>query len=332
MTASVDIVLRTKDRPVFVERALRSIGQQTFTDWRIIVVNDGGDAATLESVIASAGLTDRVLVLHHDTSHGRWPSANHGVREADAPLLVLHDDDDAWHPDFLRRGVDYLAEHEDAPGVVGRIEIVWESVEGDRLVEQRREVFQPQLTAPFLGDVLLFNRFVPIGFLYRREIHEVLGEYREDLAVVGDWDFNRKVLTRWPLEYLGDDVLAYWYQRPGVQGTLGNSVIAEERNHRHYDKWIRDAHLREHVQRDGDGDLLYLTKFVDQRIWDLEHHADHLAGADADRVAQVGRDLDAVRHEVGTMRREILESFERSRSLSSRVSGVWRRISGNPRT
>ncbi len=174
------------------------------------MVNDGGDRSVLDGVIARAGVSDRVEVVHHESSRGRWPSANHGLDAATAPLVVLHDDDDAWHPDFLRRGVDYLAAHEDAPGVVGRIEIVWEDQE---LVEQRREAFQPQLTAPFLADVLLFNRFVPIGFLYRKDIHEVLGQYREDLAVVGDWDFNRKVLTRWPLEYLGDDVLAYWYQR-----------------------------------------------------------------------------------------------------------------------
>lgn len=328
MTAAVDIIMRTKDRPIFVDRALRSIDRQVFTNWRIIVVNDGGDPSVVEDVIAQANLTDRVEVLHHASSQGRWPSANHGLDVATAPLVVLHDDDDAWHPEFLQRGVDYLAKHGDAPGVVGRIEIVWED---ETLVEQRRERFQPQLTAPFLADVLLFNRFVPIGFLYRREIHEVLGQYREDLAVVGDWDFNRKVLTRWPLEYLDEDVLAYWYQRPGVHGALGNSVIAEQSSHLHYDKWIRDARLREHVQREGDGDLLYLTKFIDQRFWDLEHHANGLAETDAERFHHVSRELETLRHELDSVRHDILTSFERSRSLSSRLSGVWRRITRNPR-
>ncbi len=292
------------------------------------MVNDGGDRSVLDGVIARAGVSDRVEVVHHESSRGRWPSANHGLDAATAPLVVLHDDDDdARHPDFLRRGVDYLAAHEDAPGVVGRIEIVWEDQE---LVEQRREAFQPQLTAPFLADVLLFNRFVPIGFLYRKDIHEVLGQYREDLAVVGDWDFNRKVLTRWPLEYLGDDVLAYWYQRPGVLGALGNSVIAEQSNHLHYDKWIRHARLREHVQREGDGDLLYLTKFIDQRFWDLEHHANALAEADAERARQAGHELAVLSDHLDAVRQDVLTSFERSRSLSSRISGVWRRITGNP--
>ncbi len=38
---SVDIVMRTKDRPVFLARALDDVLAQTFTDWRLTIVNDG---------------------------------------------------------------------------------------------------------------------------------------------------------------------------------------------------------------------------------------------------------------------------------------------------
>ena len=272
--ATVDVIVRTKDRPLFLERALRSITGQSFEDWRVVVVNDGGDPDVLRGVLGRFDLDGRVHVVEHEESRGRWPSANAGVEAAEAPFLVLHDDDDSWHPDFLREAVAHLETHDDQVGVVSRIEIVWETFDGTAFTEDGREVFQPQLTAPLLADLLLFNRFVPIGFLYRRELHEVLGPYREDLAVVGDWEFNLRVLTRWPLEYLGDEPLAYWHQRPASTGVDGNSVVAEERNHRHYDRWIRDARLREHVQREGAGDLLYLTKFVDQRFWDIEHHVD----------------------------------------------------------
>lgn len=268
--AEVDVVVRTKDRPLFLRRALRSIGSQTFERWRVILVNDGGDAELVRETVAEVGLADRVTIVDHETSRGRWPSANAGIERADAPLVILHDDDDSWHPEFLQRATDYLTARPDTVGVVSRQEIIWERVEGSTIVETGREVFQEQLTAPLLGDTMLFNRFVPIGFLYRRELHEILGPYREDLAVVGDWEFNLRILTRWPLEFLDDAPYVYWHQRPGATGADGNSVIAEDRHHRHYDAMVRDARLRAHVQEAGQGDLLYLTKFVDSRIEQAE--------------------------------------------------------------
>jgi glycosyltransferase involved in cell wall biosynthesis len=274
--ATVGIVVRTKDRPHFLARALRSITAQTYGDWQAFVVNDGGDPVAVAGVVGDLAAEDRarVTVLDHPESLGRWPSANAGVAAATqsgASYLVLHDDDDSWAPIFLERAAAYLDAHPLAPGVVSRIEIVWEtgSAEGG-YVETGREMFQGHLHDPLLGDTLLFNRFVPIGFLYRRELHEEIGPYDETLSVVGDWSFNLKVLAKWSLEYLGEEPLAFWHQRPGTTGVDGNSVISAGRDHEKYDALVRDAALRSYVGEHGLGLVLYLTKFIDRRLVDVE--------------------------------------------------------------
>jgi glycosyltransferase involved in cell wall biosynthesis len=272
----VSVIVRTKDRPEFLKRALRSIADQTLADWECVIVNDGGAPAAVDALVER--LPDqhrtRVRVLHRERAHGRWISANAGVLASTAPLIVLHDDDDTWHPEFLERACDYLDDprNRNRGGVVSRIEIVWEQREGDRYREVEREMFQPQLTAPTLGDTLLFNRFVPIGFVYRRRLHEELGLYDERLPVVGDWNFNLKVLTRGPLDYLHPVTpYAYWHQRRGEAGAEGNSVIAAGAQHRRYDAMLRDEALREYVGEHGIGLALYLTKFIDQRFVDVEN-------------------------------------------------------------
>ena len=270
----VAVVVRTKNRPRFLDRALRSIAGQTMADWECVVVNDGGDPAGVDEMIARVPEEhrDKVRVLHRQTSHGRWASANAGVSLTSAPYLVLHDDDDSWHPEFLERAAAYLDREGNLQrgGVVSRIEIVWERVDGGDYVELGRELFQPDLTAPTLGDTMLFNRFVPIGFVYRRAMHDELGMYDERLPVVGDWDFTMKVLARGPLEYLDDGPFAYWHQRPGHAGIDGNSVISAGAEHRKYDAELRDAALREYVREYGPGLPLYLTKFIDQRFVEVE--------------------------------------------------------------
>ncbi|MFJ4253045.1 glycosyltransferase family 2 protein [Microbacterium sp. NPDC090003] len=270
----VSIVVRTKDRPDFLERALSSITGQSFADWEAIIVNDGGNPAKVAALVAGlprATDRDRMRIIDHEESRGRWVSANAGVLAATGEFLVLHDDDDSWHRDFLARAVEYLDAHADRQGVVSRIEIVWEHEENGRFVVDEREEFQAQLTAPLLTDTLLFNRYVPIGFLYRRSLHAEIGLYDEKLPVVGDWDFNLKVLSRGPLEYLGDEPLAYWHQRRGATGDSANSVAGARSDHAKYDASIRDEALRSWVEDNGSGLVLYLTKFIDQRFVDVEN-------------------------------------------------------------
>lgn len=266
------VIVRTKDRPDFLRRALASITGQTLADWECVIVNDGGDPAAVDELIAAlpAEHLARVRAVHHESSRGRWVSANAGVLATTAPLLVLHDDDDSWHPEFLARTADYLDARPDRSGVVSRIEIIWERRAGAGFEPVRREIFQERLPVPTLADTLLFNRYVPIGFVYRRDLHAELGLYDERLPVVGDWNFNLKVLARGPLEYLADEPYAYWHQREGDEGPSGNSVIASRGAHAEWDALLRDEALREYVAEHGTGLVLYLTKFIDRRFVEVE--------------------------------------------------------------
>ena len=264
----VGIVVRTKDRPDFLKRALQSVTSQTYGSWTAVIVNDGGDAAVADRIVAELPEADRarIVTVHHDSPRGRWQSANAGVLATSTPLLVLHDDDDTWHSTFLERAVTYLEANPTRNGVVSRIEIVWER-RGDVGFEVvSREQFQADSTDPLLSDQLLFNRFVPIGFLYRRRLHEELGLYDESLPVVGDWAFSLRVLTKAPLEYLADEPLVRWHQRVDPQGADGNSVRGASDDHRRYDARVRDEALREYVDLHGAGLPLYLTKYIDQRL------------------------------------------------------------------
>lgn len=271
--AAVAVVVRTKDRPLFLRRALRSIAEQTFTDWECVVVNDGGDPGPVDDAVAefSGSRPGQVRALHHEHPRGRWVAANAGVLGTSAPLLVLHDDDDSWHPEFLQRATEHLAEHTEAVGAASRIEILWEQRSGDGFEITKREIFQEHLQDVTLSETLLFNRMVPIGLLYRRSLHEELGLYDDALPVVGDWAFYLKVLARGPLPFISDTPYAYWHQRLDDDSGHGNSVTDEGGVHIRHDWLIRDEALREHVAEHGLGLVLYLTKFIDRRFVDVEN-------------------------------------------------------------
>lgn len=269
-SSRVGIVVRTKDRPWFLARAFDDISAQRYQDWTVCVVNDGGDAARVDAVVSALApaVRSRVVVEHNETSSGRPAAANLGVRALRAEYIVLHDDDDLWSRDFLFETVRHLDTHPLDAGVVATTEIIYESPDarGDGFGEVGRAPFWPGMTLITYSDLLQVNRFVPIAYLYRRRIHDDVGWYRENLLAAEDWDFNLRTAARHPIGFLSGEPLAFWMQRKGVGGDLGNSMFVLAEEHERYDRVIRDEALREYVEREGPGLPLYLTRFIQDEV------------------------------------------------------------------
>lgn len=264
-TARVGIVLRTKNRPWFLARALADVVAQEFSDWHVHIVNDGGDPDPVDSCVADLEIDqrERVSVTHNIESLGRSAAANRGVDALDVEFIVLHDDDDLWHPRFLTETVAWLDAHPDDVGVVVRTEIVFEvATDHGGFTESTREVFWADIDEITYIDLLEVNRWVPISYLYRRSLHARVGLYDESVHAAEDWDFGLRTLIRHRVGFLDGVPLAFWMQRRDVLGELGNSMFTLADDHERYDKRIRDNALREYAATHGAGLVLYLTRLI----------------------------------------------------------------------
>lgn len=264
----VGVAVRTQNRPWFLARALDDIRAQTLPADTIHVVDDGGDAAAVDAVVARVddGFRSRIVVTHNAAPAGRSAAANQAVRGLDTELVVLHDDDDLWHVSFLDRTVAWLDCHPDDIGVMVRTEIVYEAARQGGFRAVARAPFWPGMTAITYSDLLQVNRAVPISFLYRRILHDEVGWYREDLHAVEDWEFYLRTALRHHIGFIGGESLAYWMQRRGVEGETGNSMYALAGEHSRYDALVRDEAMREYVARFGPGLPLYLAKYIQDEV------------------------------------------------------------------
>lgn len=263
----VHIILRTKNRTMLLARALDDILAQSIDDWDVTVVNDGGAADEVDRLVGEReeGFAGRVAVIHNSVSRGMEAAANQGILSREAAFIAIHDDDDTWHPDFLARTREWLSANDEALAIAVRTEIVWERIDGDAVTELDREIFLPALRDVTLFDLVRFNTCVPISMLYRSSALHAVGLFDESLPVTGDWEFNVRLAFRGAIGFLPDTPLAYWHQRPGQGGVMGNSVIALRHEHASADRLVRDRALR----KGDDSDLglaLYLTRYLDERF------------------------------------------------------------------
>lgn len=265
----VSIVIRTKDRDLLFRRAVDDVLGQTLADWRLIVVNDGGDPVLVDAVMEqrAARLDGRAEVIHVDGGTGSMEAAaNLGAQRAGGEFVIIHDDDDTWAPEFLQVMVDALEVDPEAVAAAGRTEIVLERLEADRCVELRRIPFVPPGEIVTMYDLLQTNRFVPIALLVRRRVYDEIGWYDPALKAVGDWEFNLRLVRHGRVLFVGDEPIAFWHQRPHATGAASNSVHGESLDHLQFDRRVRDVALQEYIERNGIGGLLYLSKYIEETM------------------------------------------------------------------
>jgi len=246
---SVAIITRTKDRPLLLERAARSVAGQTYPNIRWIVVNDGGDPEPVHDVLEGS-LVDpgRIAFLSHPESLGMEAASNAGIRVSTAELIVIHDDDDSWEPDFLEQAVTFLNRHDGLyDGVVCHSTHVEEIISGNTVLECGRRPFNNWLQNVQIAEMAAGNVFPPISFLFRRSLWESLGGFDETLPVLGDWDFNLRFLMEADIGVLPLPLANYHHRSEEGEDTGGNyanSDSGSENPHVAYSAILRNRYLR----------------------------------------------------------------------------------------
>ena len=254
----VSIITRTRDRPVLLRRATDSVlGQEDPPSFQWIVVNDSGDPLVVENLLELArdSLEHQLVILHLENSQGMEHASNQGIACAKGEFLAIHDDDDSWEPGFLRKMADWLAapDHSDYAGVACHSIRVEECLAGDEVQILRESPFNSWLKEVSAWSMLEQNPFPPISFLFRRRAYDTAGPFDESLPVLGDWEFNLRLILRWPIGILPEPLARYHHRIDTREGPLANSITA---GHDRHQKW--DNNLRKRWAKDPPGENLPL--------------------------------------------------------------------------
>ena len=100
----VSVIIAVYNGAATIDRALESVFAQTFSDYEIVVVNDGSTDDTASVLSRHA---DRIRVITQ-TNRGLSAARNAGARASSGEYLAFIDDDDEWMPAKLARCVPIL--------------------------------------------------------------------------------------------------------------------------------------------------------------------------------------------------------------------------------
>jgi len=174
-----------------IVEAIKSVQRQTFSDFELIVIDDGSSDQTLELLHS---ISDQRLKIFSYKNGGVCVARNRGISHATGEFIAFLDADDLWTPDKLELQLAVLQQHPTA-GVA----YSW-----TRFIDEQGKLLSASPSIFFEGNVyakLLIGDFIYSGSntLIRRQAIESVGEF--DPALGGgceDWDYWLRLAARWP--------------------------------------------------------------------------------------------------------------------------------------
>lgn len=215
----VAIILRTKDRPLYLRRAIRSILNQTYTGYHVYVVNDGGSYDKIQQVFSSLseGEKERFSFINLPVSTKRGGALAIGVNSASEDYIHIHDDDDTLEPEFLERTVSYLDDDKEKifSGVVTSNYDVGEQIIGDEIIEVSRRDDHGKRKGTVLKYSLYLAGLVaiaPISFLFRREAIKYVGSVNPNMDYIEDSEFFIRIMQYADIGIIQDILCSYHWK------------------------------------------------------------------------------------------------------------------------
>ena len=176
---SVSIITPCYNGERYVKETIESVLAQTYTDWEMLVIDDGSQDQSAAIIQSYADKDPRIQLISQENA-GSSAARNNGIRRARGRYIALLDADDLWDPEFLSKQIAYLTEKQ----------CVCVYCSYRRINENSQEIGHPTKARPFITtkDMKVMNQIGCLSGLYDREkygkiyLKEELKSLRDDYA------------------------------------------------------------------------------------------------------------------------------------------------------
>lgn len=221
---TVSVIIPAYKVAPYIRETLESVFAQTYTDYEVVVVNDGSpDTEELERALAPC--LGRIRYITQE-NRGAGAARNRGLRDARGTLVAFLDGDDIWLPSFLEEQVSFLRG--------GGYDLVYADAVlfGDTPAAGRTYM---ETASPSVGEVNFLSlihyrcNVITSGVLARREPIMKAGLFDETLRNSQDFDLWVRLVRRGArLSYQRKVLLRYRCQANSLSsGTPVNQVLRQ---------------------------------------------------------------------------------------------------------
>lgn len=180
----LSIVITCYNLGQYLDEALQSVLDQTYTNWECIIVNDGSPDNT-EDIANKWIAKDSRFEYLYKKNGGVSSARNLGIEKAKGAYIIPLDADNKLRPEFIKKTVTILDSHNEVDVVHGDAQLFGNK---DSLWKSK----------PFDIEEMVLNNYIDTCAGFRKSIWEDIGGYDENMPVYGfeDWDLWLRMAVR----------------------------------------------------------------------------------------------------------------------------------------
>jgi glycosyltransferase involved in cell wall biosynthesis len=255
MKELVSVVVTAYNAEQYIGEAIESIQAQTYTNWELIITDDGSNDSTFSIIKNLASEDSRIKPDSHENMGSISKCANHALKRASGRIVVRMDADDIMMPNRIEKQVKYLYEHPEITMV--SCDTMFISEKGKFMGIQRMPGFdKPEDTQNAIDNLKLIS-CPHTGFTtYLEKILEV-GGYNEQLKFCAeDLDlFTRMAEKGNTLIIIRETLMKYRMHSNSLMASITKSLIDQNAA-----DWVLDSLIR----RKKNQPELSFSEFLDQ--------------------------------------------------------------------
>lgn len=208
----VSVILPTYNRAHLLGRAIRSVLDQTYQDFELIVIDDGSTDNTNE--VVKSFNEPRIRYIRQELNRGPTVARNIGINAAKGKYIAFQDSDDEWLPEKLKKQMSIF---EISPERIGVVYTGFYSIKCGR-----KKYIPDKKVKIFEGDIyqeLLKKNFVGTpAAIVRKSCFERVGMFNENLPCLEDWELFIRISKYYNFRFIDEPLLNAFFS-PGSIST-----------------------------------------------------------------------------------------------------------------
>ena len=215
----ISVVLPVYNCPEYVGQAIESILAQTFSEYELLIIDDG---STDETPSVLARYKDHRLRLFTQSNRGLAATLNRGIELARGQYIARQDQDDISYPDRFAKQIAFFEAHPNC-ALLGTWAEIWR---GNSKSDRQHK--HPSENALLHYELLLNNPFVHSSVMIRRLAIDHVGPYCTDSRRQPPEDFElwSRIARLYEVANI-PEVLHIYREVPGSMSRDGSSPFLD---------------------------------------------------------------------------------------------------------
>ena len=210
----VSVIIPTYNRADLLPRAIKSVLNQTFKDFELIIVDDGSTDNTKEVVKGFQKEDGRIRYIWQENSGGAAKPKNKGIKNSKGDYIAILDSDDEWLPEKLQKQLELFKNSSNPQiGFVSCHALIINEKNGKKLeyrIPRYKNVLKNILTHDYMGS--------GSGMIYKKTVFDDIGLFDEKLKTGQDWEMRIKLARKYDFDFVDEPLFKYYIHSENISG------------------------------------------------------------------------------------------------------------------